>query len=77
MTECKSLHDSDPPSDAIAPYHGQSFSGEGFSVLAIAPDGSGFRLHPIDTGMDAEPLSRREMIGALVQLYGILAFASN
>lgn len=35
MTECKSLHDSEPPSDAIAPYHGQSFPAKGFLSLPL------------------------------------------
>ncbi|PJR11498.1 hypothetical protein [Sinorhizobium meliloti] len=65
-----------PLSDAIAGHY-QSFSEEGFSVLAVLPDGSGFRLYPVDTGLESERLSRTDVIAELVEIYGLAAFKGN
>ncbi|RVP57113.1 hypothetical protein CN071_27825 [Sinorhizobium meliloti] len=50
--------------------HRRSFSGGGFFILAVAPDGRGFRCYPVESGLEAEELNRDEMAAAIVELYG-------
>ncbi|MCA1365823.1 hypothetical protein I6F15_00145 [Bradyrhizobium sp. BRP14] len=63
--------------EAYARTQQQNFRKEDYSVLAALPDGSGFRLHPVDSGLEAERLSRDDMITAVIELFGLAAFMGN
>ncbi|MGH0257047.1 hypothetical protein NKY39_15965 [Sinorhizobium meliloti] len=53
--------------------HRESFAGGDIFILAVLPDGRGFRCHPVESGLAAEELSRDEMIAAIIELYGGVA----
>lgn len=72
MTPKFLTRDSEPLPDAIA-RHRQASPAAAIFVLAVTPDGRGFRCHPVESGLEAEELSRDEMIAALVELYGGVA----
>ncbi|WP_027991912.1 hypothetical protein [Sinorhizobium meliloti] len=51
----------------------QSFAGGDIFILAVLPDGRGFRCHTVESGLEAEELSRDEMAAAIIELYGGMA----
>ncbi|MBP1881947.1 hypothetical protein [Sinorhizobium mexicanum] len=59
--------------DAFA-RHRHAFNGGGVFILAVTPDGWGFRCYPVESGLEAEELSRADMIAALMELYSPAAF---
>lgn len=53
--------------------HRRGFAGGDVYILAVMPDGRGFRCYPVESALEAEELNRDEMIAAIIELYGGLA----
>ncbi|APG91056.1 hypothetical protein [Sinorhizobium americanum] len=69
-------HQPEDLADALARDSKRFFGGDLFAVV-IMPDGTGFHCVPAGESMDAERLSRDEMIEKLIELFGPSAFRTN
>ncbi|MDW9440919.1 hypothetical protein GOA54_05775 [Sinorhizobium meliloti] len=70
------MNESQTLADEFAHYR-QSFAGGGVFALVTMPDGSGFLCQPAGENMDAERLTRDQMLEKLTELYGLSAFRRN